>query len=261
MAENKKSFILYCDLIHTVKKMPMLKRGELLTIVLEYVNDENPTVDDIIVDLVFEPIKQQLKRDLRKWENTSETRSEIGRKGGIASGIKRKEQKEANEAITLMTKQKEAKGSKRTDNVTVTVNDNDILKDMFENFRKLYPGTKKGLKTEYDNFKKKHKDYKDVVVKLDGCLKNQIEARKIIKSNDGFLPQWKMLATWINKRAWEEEIAIAEVQQNSKKGIRLSYNEVLNIQLKGVYPDPPDPDIMDKLETVKENDKTYWVYK
>lgn len=69
MAENKKSFLLYCDLIHTVSKMPKEKAGELFMHILEYVNDKNPDTDDLIIQLTFEPIKQCLKRDLQKYEN------------------------------------------------------------------------------------------------------------------------------------------------------------------------------------------------
>jgi hypothetical protein len=68
MAENKKSFLLYCDLIHTVEKMPNDKAGELLKHILKYVNDENPETEDLIIQLTFEPIKQSLKRDLIKYE-------------------------------------------------------------------------------------------------------------------------------------------------------------------------------------------------
>ena len=59
MAENKKSFVLYADLIHTVKKMPKEKAGELFLTILSYVNDEQPVVDDMLVDLVFEPIARR----------------------------------------------------------------------------------------------------------------------------------------------------------------------------------------------------------
>lgn len=83
MAENKKSFVLYSDLIHTVKKMPVEKQAKLFTTILEYVNDLEPDVsDDLILDLVFEPIKQQLKRDLKKWENKADQSRENGKKGG-----------------------------------------------------------------------------------------------------------------------------------------------------------------------------------
>jgi uncharacterized protein YdaU (DUF1376 family) len=35
---------------------------------------------------------------------------------------------------------------------------NNKIKVQFENFRKLYPGTKRGLDIEFDNFRKKHRD-------------------------------------------------------------------------------------------------------
>ena len=66
MAKDKKSFLLYVDLIHTISKLPDQKAGKLFKIILEYVNDLNPKVEDLMLDLVFEPIKQQLKRDLKK---------------------------------------------------------------------------------------------------------------------------------------------------------------------------------------------------
>ena len=66
MAENKKSFLLYCDLIHTVQKLNDQQAGKLFKHVLEYVNDLNPQTDDILTEVCFEPIKQNLKRDLRK---------------------------------------------------------------------------------------------------------------------------------------------------------------------------------------------------
>jgi hypothetical protein len=83
MAEGKKSFLLYCDLIHTVKKMPDEKAGQLLKHVLEYVNDGNPETDDLIIQLVFEPIKQQLKRDLNKWETEIDRKSNSGKLGNL----------------------------------------------------------------------------------------------------------------------------------------------------------------------------------
>ena len=82
MAENKKSFVLYCDLIHTVSKLPNDKAGELFKHVLEYVNDNNPTTNDLLIQVSFEPIKQQLKRDLVKYESIKERNKINGSKGG-----------------------------------------------------------------------------------------------------------------------------------------------------------------------------------
>lgn len=121
MAEDKKSFVLYADLIHTVRKLPKEKQGELFMTILSYVNDENPVVDDLMVELVFEPVKLQMKRDLVKYETTKERRKEAGRLAGLKSG-------EARKAIVPETNQIEPKGTNGSKNepnehVTVTVND------------------------------------------------------------------------------------------------------------------------------------------
>lgn len=119
MAKDKKSFVLYADLIHTVKKMPKAKAGELFMTILEYVNDLNPEVKDKTVDLVFEPVKQQLKRDLKAYETIKQKRSEYGRQGGLKSGESRSKTKQ-NEASASTSKQNEANEAV---NVTDTVND------------------------------------------------------------------------------------------------------------------------------------------
>jgi hypothetical protein len=119
MAENKKSFILYADLIHTIKKMPQDKAGILFLTILEYVNDLNPIVDDILVDLCFEPIKQQLKRDLATWDKFKEKQSLNGKKGGRPKISEQTQPKPKNPSLFSE--------SQKSLNVTVTVNDNDIL--------------------------------------------------------------------------------------------------------------------------------------
>ena len=73
MAANKTSFLLYCDIIHTVRKLPDEKAGQLFKHILAYVNDENPVAEDVIIEIAFEPIKQSLKRDLQKYEKKCET--------------------------------------------------------------------------------------------------------------------------------------------------------------------------------------------
>lgn len=80
----------------------------------------------------------------------------------------------------------------------------------FEEFRKLYPGTKRGLDTEFANFKKKHKDWNTVLPTLKGILEKQIEVKRNIRANGGFVPEWKHLQTWINQRCWEEEMKEVE---------------------------------------------------
>lgn len=82
MAENKKSVLLYCDLIHTVEKMDDATAGEFFKHYLRYINDLNPESDNPIVDITFESVKQNLKRDLVKWEERAEKSRMNGKLGG-----------------------------------------------------------------------------------------------------------------------------------------------------------------------------------
>ena len=75
MAKDKKSFVLYCDIIHTIEQLTDEQAGHLFKHVLYYVNDLNPDTDNVITKIAFEPIKQQLKRDLVRYEKIRERNS------------------------------------------------------------------------------------------------------------------------------------------------------------------------------------------
>lgn len=121
MAQGKKSFILYADYIESIEELTNEEAGKLLKHILRYVNDLNPVCEDRFVNQTFIPIKTQLKRDLESWEDIREKRRESGKKGG-----RPKKQTEANKANGFFEKQTKAKKAVN-DNVTVNVNDNDIL--------------------------------------------------------------------------------------------------------------------------------------
>lgn len=110
MATGKSSFVLYTDIIHTLRKMPKDKVADLFLTIVAYVNDENPEVNDPLVDIVFEPIKQQLKRDLKKWDKKRKKLSQAGK----ASANKRQQMSTNVEQAEQM--------STVTDNVIDTVN-------------------------------------------------------------------------------------------------------------------------------------------
>lgn len=83
MAEGKKSFLLYTDIQHVVAKLTDVEAGQLFKHLLAYVNDQNPTAPTYLIEIVFEPIKQSLKRDLIKFENTKDYKSISGRIGNL----------------------------------------------------------------------------------------------------------------------------------------------------------------------------------
>lgn len=83
MAENKKGFVLYADQKETFDLLTDEQAGQLIKIIYSYVNDENPIIDNPLLKLAFTPIKQQLKRDLKKWETKLDKKSIAGIIGNL----------------------------------------------------------------------------------------------------------------------------------------------------------------------------------
>lgn len=124
MAKDKKSFILYVDQKDLWNKLPDDVAGKLIKHIYAYVSDENPTSEDLIVNIAFEPIKQQLKRDLKLFEEKRVKRSEAG----IAGANKRWQ--------TIANDSKRIKPiAKIADNVNDNVNV--ISKDIYRSFAHL----------------------------------------------------------------------------------------------------------------------------
>lgn len=83
MATNKRSFVLYCDLLHAIHELNREERGDLLTAILEYVNDKDPVPESRVVKVAFDHVKVQLKRDLIKYECIREKRRAAAKKSVI----------------------------------------------------------------------------------------------------------------------------------------------------------------------------------
>jgi hypothetical protein len=82
--EGKKSFVLYTDQREIFEELSDEDAGKLIKHIFSYVNDENPQTEDKFIKLAFIPIKTQLKRDLKMWDEKKHLRSEAGKKGGLA---------------------------------------------------------------------------------------------------------------------------------------------------------------------------------
>ena len=93
-----------------------------------------------------------------------------------------------------------------------------ILENVFDEFRRAYPGTKRGLDTELGNLKKKHDDWQLIIPILENALKMQYFAKEQNRAGGNFVPEWKNLQTYINQRAWEEEIIIQQPKQKQNNG-------------------------------------------
>jgi len=85
----KKSFILYTDQKQLFKKLPDDIAGKLIKHIFDYVDGEYSELDDLLLEIAFEPIKQSINRDPEKWEKQLKQRSDAGK----ASANKRKSTK------------------------------------------------------------------------------------------------------------------------------------------------------------------------
>lgn len=122
MAKDKKSFILYADQCAIFNNLPDEVAGKLIKTIFAYVCDKDPVPDDLLLKVAFEPIKLQLKRDLKDWKQKIKKRSEAGKKGGIKSGESRRS--EANVHFASNNEANEA------DNVNGIVNVNDNVNEI-----------------------------------------------------------------------------------------------------------------------------------
>jgi hypothetical protein len=124
MAENKKGFVLYADQKIIFEELTDEEAGILIKHVFKYVNDENPILENRIITMAFNPIKLQLKRDLKRWESIRLKRSEAGKKSA--------ESRQQNQQVLTSAESRQQNQQVLTkstvivnDNVNVNVNVND----------------------------------------------------------------------------------------------------------------------------------------
>ena len=90
------------------------------------------------------------------------------------------------------------------------------LKDQFEIFRKRYPGTKRGLDTEFNEFVKKYGGHvTEIVPLLLPALENLTRWREQAAKRGEFVPSFANLKTWINQRRWETEYPVESLNTKS----------------------------------------------
>jgi uncharacterized protein YdaU (DUF1376 family) len=125
MAENKKSFVLYADLINNIDHLTNEEKGILFNHLLEYVNDMNPVLKDRVVLSAWKFIQSQLKRDLVKFEEVKCKRSDAGKESARLRALK-KDQHNSTKATSVKGVQQSSTNPTVNDNVNDNVNDINI---------------------------------------------------------------------------------------------------------------------------------------
>jgi hypothetical protein len=195
MAKDKNSFLIYCDIIYTVEKLTDEQAGKLFKHLLMYVNDLNPTPEDIVTEIAFEPIKQSLKRDLLKYKKTSAKNSENGRKGAEKRWNKNNElsQPMANITNAILPMAKMADSDSDSDSDSVITNNSDNIGG-WEKVIGLFPPSKQnGIEDAvivWNNLEQKEKQ--SVMRHLNPYVKN---------TEEKFM---KQIGNYFNERMWKK---------------------------------------------------------
>jgi hypothetical protein len=174
MAEGKKSFLLYADVNHTVKHLTEEQAGQLFKHILAYVNDEQPDTPDPIIKIAFEPIKQSLKRDLKKYETIREKRARAGRASAEARQEKSTKSTRVKSAKHTSTNPTVNDSDSVSDSVSVNVSsiDDDVLYNVDKLFE-VYCQNAILVKAVIENLKFKSEDHlKERLTEFNGHLKS-----------------------------------------------------------------------------------------
>lgn len=154
MAKDKHSFILYSDIHFTLKKLTDEQSGKLFKHILAYVNDENPVMDDLLLEVAFEPIKQALKRDLKRYEAICQRNKDNGLKGG-------RPKKKPKKPSGLIGNPKNPDEPKKADNdndidngIDIEQKEDNNIYDFFPRFWEQYHIITKLLKTDKNDAEK-----------------------------------------------------------------------------------------------------------
>lgn len=119
MANEKNSFVLYKDWGEDLNDLTMEERGMLITAVFEFqATGEVIEFEDRLLNNILRRYISAFRKDGAKWEQTRESRSVAGAKGGRPKKEKANESKKSN---CFSEKQTEAK---KAVNVNVNVNGN-----------------------------------------------------------------------------------------------------------------------------------------
>ena len=222
MAEGKASFVLYTDLIHLVRKLPREIRGDLFLIILEYVNDNLSIVEvmeeaDILLSVTFEPIKQQLKRDLKKYEKRQQQRIDAGRRSAEA----RAAQRNATTVDDNLISSGVSVSVNGNVNGSGNVNGNVISKDIERENTETPPP-----ENTFNNFKNK------MELDLDSCFENVMENELYLEtiSMNNHFANIEITKQWI--RLFYKKLQNEGVTEKSINDFKSHFARWLNIEIK-----------------------------
>lgn len=270
----KDTLIFHKDWWNAIKCLPVEMQAEAFNSVCAYAFEGvRPT--NATIAAVTSLMQSQIDLDKAKTEAIRQKRIAAARKGGAPKGnqnarkqAKTSKNKQNNQMVDLVDFSSENESEKQHKQANgcfgcsdensqfifnnINNNDNDIeekencenshfsrLEEVFEVFRKAYPGRKRGHDTEFDAFKRKHKNWTKIVPLLMPALQRLIEYNKAAEAAGQWKPSYANLSTWLYQSRWEEElpeIVVAKPKQTEEQ----QQKSVVN------YDDNDDADFISK---------------
>lgn len=166
-------------------------------------------------------MRSTIDRDNDKWEKVREKRRAAIKSRWDKQKAVTEEQDNTSYTNEYTCIQDKQKNTTDTVNVNVNVNDNvNVIKEkikkevcvyselekQFEEFRKAYPGRKRGHNTELAAFKRKYKNWTEIVPLLMPALQRLIEYNKAANAAGQWTASFANLSTWLFQARWEEEM-------------------------------------------------------
>ena len=237
MADGKKSFVLYADLLDNIEHLTNEEKGILFNHLLEYVNDKNPILEDRILVTAWKPIEKQLKRDLKKFEEVKTKRSEAGKRSAELRALKTNEQTSTNSTSVESVKQTSTNSTDNDkcnmiyDNVNVNDICNTIYKDIFDFWNSQKIIVHKNLPNE--------KVFKDAlkIATLEEIKESITNYKKILCTSDFYFKHNWTLETFLKKQNGKDNHNFKRFLDNgdiftsfnNRKPIKSQKNKVLKI--------------------------------
>lgn len=261
----KDNFIFYRQWWESIRELDPEQQSRVYDALMRFAFEGiEPT--DTIARAVTSLMRSMIKRDIEKYERVCERNRANGKNGGRPR--KNKTEKtdtnpnnpvgfENNPAQTVKPEPEIADIiiDEPPPVVVIAPESRTDLEQQFDAFRKAYPGTKRGFKAEFDNFKRKNpKTWREIIPLLTPALERLIEWHEQSIAAGQFTPNYKNLATWLNQQCWTEELPEIIVnpitpRNNGTTAINHTsidanqYDIARLVATKLTTPDCPEPDI------------------
>jgi len=231
--QNRKSFILHIDSLDILEHLTDEQSGQLFKAIKSYMNGEEILLDALL-NIAFIPIKNQLDRDLLKYNSICARNKANGLKGGRPAKPKK--------PTGLSGNPKNPSEPKKADSDNDSDNDSDSDSDSeYKSITKKQKAlTKVELKNDFDKFYSEYPKHVGEEVAKNAWLKIKAEDKLIIfdaianqKLNN---PYWvkgdkqyiKAPAVWLNGKCWKDEFEPIG-NKNSNSALNQSSNAAMNL--------------------------------